>query len=150
MVTTRVQFQSAMRAAAVDLLTDFASDADINLQVYPALPTSFYPPTAYVERINERALFTGPTQRQRTVEVSVIVLFRLFAENERGDAAVQRDEFIDGFSDWVLENFHEPGATELASVSRIDDEPEFVLSDPKRGQITYFAARITLEGYTTN
>lgn len=150
MVTTRVAFQTAMRQAAVDLLTQFASDAGINLQVYPALPTTFYPPTAFVERINERTSFPGPTQRQRFVNVSVIVLFRMFAENERGDAAIQRDEFVDGFADWVLENYHKPGATELISAASVDDEPEYVLSDPKRGQITYFAARITLEGYTSN
>jgi hypothetical protein len=150
MVTLRVAFQTAMRQAAVDLLEAFAADAGIALQVYPALPTSFYPPTAFVERIEESTTFPGPTQRQRLVRVAVIVLFRTFAEGERGDAAIQRDEFVDGFADWVLENYHKPGPTELISGTRVDDEPEYVLSDPKRGQITYFAARITLEGYTAN
>lgn len=149
MVTTRVAFQTAMRAAAVKLLKDYADDSDLALQVYPALPTSFKPPTAFVERIDETTTFPGPTQRQRFVRVSVIVLFRTFAEGERAEAAVQRDAFIDGFSDWVLENFHEPGDTELISGVAVDDEPEYNILGP-RGQITYFAARIRLEGYTGN
>jgi hypothetical protein len=150
MVTTKVQFRTAMRKAAVDLLKAYADGSMDNLQVYEALPTSFYPPTAFVDRIDEVASFSGPTQRQRTLRVQVVLLYRLFAENERGDAAAQLDAFVDGFSDWVLENYHQPGPTELISVTRIDDEPQFVVQERDRGKITYFAARITLEGYTGN
>lgn len=149
MVTTRVAFQTAMRAAAVKLIKDYADSVNLSLQVYPALPTTFRPPTAFVERIDESTTFPGPTQRQRFVRVSVVVLFRTFSEGERADAAIQRDAFIDGFSDWVLENYHEPGPTELISGTAIDDEPEYNILGP-RGQITYFAARIRLEGYTAN
>jgi hypothetical protein len=79
----------------------------------------------------------------------VVVLFRTFAENERAAAADQRDAFADAFSDWVVERFHQPGPTEMVSAARFDDEPEYVINGP-RGQVTYFAARITLEGYTAN
>jgi hypothetical protein len=149
MVTTRVAFQTVMRQAAVDLLHAYAEDVGISLQVYPALPTTFHPPTAFVERVDERVSFPGITQRQRTVSVSVIVLYRLFSDGERGDAAAQKDAFIDGFSDWVLENFHQPGPTELISAAQFREEPEYVINGP-RGQVTYFATRITLEGYTAN
>lgn len=149
MIPTKLAFQTAMRQAAVDLLEAYAQSASINLQVYPALPTTFQPPTAFVERIDERTSFPGMTQRQRTVAVSVVVLYRLFAQGERAAAAEQRDAFVDGFSDLVLEQFHQPGPTELISAARFDDEPEYVIQGP-RGQVTYFAVRITLEGYTAN
>jgi hypothetical protein len=150
MVTTRVAFRTGMRKAAVDLLQAYAQSAGLSLQVYPTLPTSFAPPTAFVERINERDIvLEGITQRRRYVTVSIILLYRLFAENERGDAAVQLDSFLDSFNDWVLESFHEVDGTSLVNVSGIEDQPEYTISGA-RGAITYFAARITLEGYTAN
>lgn len=149
MVMVRVAFETAMRRAAVELLEAYAADADIGLQVYPALPTTFRPPTAFVERMGETQTFPGPVQRQRLVRCEVVVLFRIFAEGERLAAAEQRDAFVDGFSDWVLEHFHQPGPTELISSARIEDEPQYAINGP-RGVITYVAARIMLEGYTAN
>lgn len=150
MVTARVQFRTAMRAAAISLLQDYAQSASVDLQVYKALPTTIRPPTAFVERLTESATFPGPTQRQRLVRCSVIVLYRLFVEEERGPAAEQLDAFLDGFADWVLENYHEPGPTELISGTTLEDIPEYVVQRGRGPAMTYFAARITLEGYTAN
>ena len=36
--------QASLRAAAVTLLTDYAADANVRLQVYPARPRSINPP----------------------------------------------------------------------------------------------------------
>jgi hypothetical protein len=155
MVLARVHFRTAMRAAAVQLLTDYAADSSSGLaagalQVYPTIPTSIHPPTAFVERITEQQTFPGPTMRQRFVVARVIVLWRLFAELERGDAVAQLDDFLDGFSDWALYHFHEPGPTELISSARVDEDPYYQVQDANKGVRTYYAGRIDLEGYTGN
>jgi hypothetical protein len=154
MVTTRVQARTAIRQAAIDLLNAYASDAEMQLQVYKALPTTIRPPTAFIERIDEVASFPGINQRQRTLQCQVVLLFRLFVESEREAAADQQDAFIDAFMDWVEDRFHQPGPTELISATRVRDEPEYVVlrraPDGRTSQVTYFGARITLEGYTAN
>jgi len=152
MVTVRVPFRAAMRAAAVSLLSDYVDDAnlDARVQIYRTIPTTIVPPTAFVERVSENQTFSGPTQRQRFAVARVVVLWRLFSDGERGDAVDQLDAFLDGFTDWVLEHYHEPGNTEIISSARIDDDPYFVLNDPTKGVRTYYAGRVDLEGYTGN
>lgn len=158
MTLTRVQMRGAMRDAAVSLLEGWAASSDSGLtvagqsrlQVYRTVPTSINPPCAYVERISERQTFPGPLMRQRTVVARVLVLWRLFAELERGDAVDQLDLFLDGFSEYVLHHYHEPGPTELISSAVIDEDPYYVLRDPTKGDRTYYAGRIDLEGYTGN
>lgn len=153
-MVTKVAMRAAMRTASVSLLEDYIADANppYTVQVYRTIPTSIHPPTAFVERVSETQLFTGPTQRQRSMTARVIVLWRLFAELERGDAVDQLDAFLDGFTDWALTHYHEPGPTELISTARIDDDPYYQVADSaKGGQLrTYYAARIDLEGYTGN
>src|SRR4029077_2805495 len=100
------------------------------IQVYRTIPTTIHPPTAFVERISETQLFTGPTLRQRSVTARMIVVWRLFAEMERGDAVDQLAAFLDGFTDWCLHHYHEPGPTELISSARIDDDPYYTFNDP--------------------
>lgn len=151
MVTTRLAFQTAMRAAAVQLLTDYAASVpSLGLQVYRTLPTTIRPPTAFVERMDETTSIPGITQRQRSVRCSVIVLFRISAAGERGSGVDQRDAFVDGFADWVLENFHQPGPTELIAGIRTEDAPYYVVPGPRGEQISYEGVRIVLEGYTAN
>jgi hypothetical protein len=157
-VLARVQFRTAMRAAAVSLLqayiaapvADGGAEMPGKLQVYPTIPTSLHPPSAFVERITEQQTFPGPTMRQRFVVARVVVLWRLFAELERGDAVAQLDAFLDGLSDWVLYHYHEPGPTELISSARIDEDPYYTASDGNKAVRTYYAGRIDLEGYTGN
>lgn len=142
-----VDMHAAVRGAVVTLLRQYGESADIGLQVYPALPTRITPPTAYIDRLTERVDQVGITLYQRFVQAQIVVLFREFAGGERADAALQKDAFCDGFLSLVEQSFHATGPTTLLRPVRVDDNPEFQLADPKRGVITYFAARITVEGY---
>lgn len=138
-------FSAAMREAAVTLLKDYAQSVDLKLQVYPARPRSIHLPTAFVERMSESIEYTGPTYRQRTPRVDVMVLHGLYDGLE---AVTQRDAFVDGFLDYVTDRVHAAGDdTTIAGVS-VEDEPEY-LSDwmPPGEQRVYFGTRITLEGY---
>ena len=139
--------QVAYRAAAVQFMSDYASDMDIGLQVYPGRPRTLYPPTAFVDGINET--FTPFVGRydQRTPIVRVIVLFGLF---DSEDAVKQKDEFIDGLVQWVIDRPHAAGANTLIRVSETQDLPDYVPEWlPPEQQKTYYAVEISLEGFAT-
>ena len=145
-LTQRIAFQSAMRQASAQLLRDFAEDTGTPLQVYPARPASIFPPTAFVDRIRERIAYLGPTTRQRTPQADVVVIHGLF---DSKDAAEQRDAFVDGFLDWVLDRYHAAGANTLVAVVATEDDPNYVPDwlPPKNGtQPMYYATLIQLEG----
>ncbi len=144
MPALRIAFQTAMRAAAVTLLTDYAFDRSIKLQVYPARPRSIAPPTAFVDKITERIVYIGPQLMQRTPTVEIVVLHGLF---DSQDAANQRDAFVDGFLDWQADRFHAAGPNTLIGGVSIEDDPEYVPTwQPPEVQRTYYATRIGLEG----
>lgn len=136
--------QAAMRAAAVQLLKDYAADADVRLQVYPGRPASVNPPTAFVEGIRESVEYTGPTLRQRTPVAEVIVIHRVFDSKEAVD---QKDAFVDGFLDWVTDRYHAAGTNTLIAVRDTEDLPTYVTDWlPPENRLVYYATRITLEG----
>ena len=143
---TTIPFQAQMRAAAVELLREYAAGAGTNLQVYPARPMQLYPPTAFVEAINEDTVFSGPKNRQRTVRAECLVIHGTFDTKEAAD---QRDVFVDGFMDYVTDNREAAGdATTIGSISTVDVpvyNPDWG-SDLQRNT-SYYATRITLEGY---
>ena len=66
---------------------------------------------------------------------------------DSGEAAIQRDAFVDGFIDWAMDNFHGAGAATAIWANSVEDLPDFV-NDwmPPAEQKTYYATRITLEG----
>jgi len=144
---TTIPFQTLMRKAAVDLLTEYAAGAGIKLQVYPGRPKSLYPPTAFPDSIREETVFTGPVQRQRTVTVELLVLWGLFDSKEAVD---QRDAFCDGFADYVTDHRDQADPhTVLAGVA-FQDAPAFVPDwVPEDQQVTYYATRIAVEGYAS-
>ena len=138
----RIAFQTLMRAACVQLLTDYKAVSGVGMQIYPARPRSVAPPTGFVDAINERISYTALNQRQPTAEV--IVIHGLFDSKEAAD---QRDAFVDGFIDWVLDNIHEAHAATTIAVTDVDDLPSYVPDwMPPDLQRTYYATRITLEG----
>lgn len=138
----RYALQAAMRAAAVDLLNDYASSASLKLQTYPGRPATLYPPTGFVDGIRETITYTA--LHQRTPTVDVIVLFGLY---DSADAVAQKDAFADGFLDWVMDRFHAAGANTLLAVTEIEDLPTYVNEwVPPERQKTYYAMRIALEG----
>lgn len=140
--------QAAYRAAATQFLTDYAGFAGIKLQMYPGRPRTLYPPTGFVDLITEQ--FTAFTEHyfQRVPSVQVIVVHGLF---DSMDAVNQKDAFVDGFVQWAYENPHAAGPNTLISVSETADIPDYVPEwVPPAEQKTYYATRITLEGFGTN
>ena len=149
-MTVRTPFRANMRAAAVDLLTDYAASTTpaLKLQIYRGRPASVRPPCAFVDRIAESVAYFGAEIRQRTPRVDIVVLHGLF---DSGEAVDQADAFADGFLDWCTDNYHEAGADTLQAAVAIEDEPTFVTDwlVPEK-QRTYYASRITLEGFAAD
>lgn len=147
LMVLRVAFRTDTRAAAVELLTDFAAQTSpvMTLQVYPGRPRSLNPPTAFVDAVRESYAYSNVTWRERTATLDLIVLWGLFDSKEAVD---QADAFADAFLDWVTDRYHAAGANTTVAVTAIEDEPAYV-NDwmPPSEQRTYFATRITLEGF---
>jgi len=140
--------QAAYRQAAAAFLQDYAGYAGVTLQVYPARPRTLFPPTGFVDRITET--YTSFTERtfQRVPLVTVVVVFGLF---DSKDAADQKDAFVDGFVDWSYAHGHESGPNSLIRASEAEDLPDYVNDwAPPEQQRTYYAVRITLEGFDSN
>jgi hypothetical protein len=139
----RYAMRQAMRTAAVALLNDYAASDSLNLQVYPGRPRSFYPPTAFIDAINEPEItYTG--LRQRKVQVEIILVHGLY---DSAEAALQVDEFMDEFLDWVTDNAAESGPATLSAIISTEDIPAFVPDWlPEDEQKSYYATRVTLEG----
>lgn len=146
MTITRVNFHAAMRGAAVTLLTSYKTSAGINLQIYPGRPKSVYPPCAFVDRMTGSDTPTGPAMRQQNIGVEVVVLHGLY---DAADTVAQRDDFMDGFGNYVIEQYHAAGARTLITAASYEDDPNYV-PDWIEEQRTYYATRITLEGFANN
>lgn len=141
--------QASMRAAAVQLLTDYAADQELKLQVYPARPRSLFPPSAFVDKVNERLEWSGTGWPQRTVTAEVLVVHGIFDTKEAAD---QRDAFVDGFVYWVADNFDAAGANTVAALTAVDDDPAWTpdwrpANTANGPEPIYYATRLTLEGY---
>ena len=140
-----MSFRTDLRAACVQLLTDYKTDANIKLQVYPGRPRSIAPPTAFVDTIREAIAYSGPTQYQRTPTAEVIVLHALFDSKEAVD---QADAFVDGFLEWVVDRYDAADENTTIGITEVDDDPTYVPDWlPPAEQKTYYATRISVEGY---
>jgi hypothetical protein len=138
-----------MRAAAVDLLTDYAATAGVRLQVYPGRPASLYPPSAFPDKITEQIDYMAASYvRQRTCRVEMLVVFGLFDSKEAVD---QKDAFVDGFLDWCSDNVHAAGANTTIGLVSVEDEPAWTPdwnpANLKGALGIYYATRLTLEGF---
>jgi hypothetical protein len=136
--------QAAMRAAAVALLTDYAADAEVKLQVYPGRPKTINPPTGFVDAITE-TLDHSTNLTKRIPSAGIVLVHGIFDTKEAAD---QKDAFMDGFIDWAESRFHAAGANTLVAVADTEDIPNYVPEwMPPERQLVYYATRITLEGY---
>ena len=138
--------QAATRAAAVTLLDDFNATLlpSRKLQTYRARPASIRPPTGFVDTVSESIAYVGHLM-QRTPRAEVVVIHGLF---DSGDAADRKDEFVDGFVEWVRDRIHAAGANTQIQVTGTEDVPNYVPDWlPPEQQRTYYASLITLEGY---
>lgn len=146
-MVTRVAFQTAARAGAVQLLEAYRAAAGIGLQVYPGRPRSVNPPAAFVDGIGEALTEYTITTRQRVPRVEVIVLHGLF---DSADTVAQRDAFVDGFLDYVADNYHAFGANTLVAGVSVEDIPVYVPDwQPPELARTYYGTRIILEGFAS-
>lgn len=140
-----MSFAAATRAAAVSMLEAYKASVDIKLQIYPGRPASIYPPTAFVDRMDESIEYRGVVLFQRTPEVDVLVLHGEFDSLE---AVTQRDAFVDGFLTWVANNVHAAGANTTIGLVAVADEPTYVPDWlPQERQRIYYGTRLTLRGY---
>jgi hypothetical protein len=144
---TTIPFQTLMRAAAVDLLTAYAAGASLKLQVYPGRPRTLFVPSAFPDLMREATVFTGPTQRQRTVTVEIVAVWGLF---DSAEAVAQRDAFCDGFADYVTDHRHQADPHAIIGGVAFQDIPNFIPDwIPPAEQASYYATRIALEGYVS-
>lgn len=141
-----VPFRTQVRAAAVELLEDYAAAENLSLQVYRARPRSINPPTAFIDRIVDPPIdYLGPQNLQRTTSVEIVILHGLF---DGGVAVDQADVFVDGFLRYVAGQVHAAGANTTIAVIEAADESTYVPDWlPPDLQRTYFGTRLTLEGY---
>lgn len=146
MSVTRIPFSAAMRDASVALLKSYALAAGVTLQVYRARPASLQPPVAFVDRMSETMTYPAAVSwRQRTLQAEVLVLHGIF---DSGDAVDQRDRFVDGFLDWVTDNVHAADPNATVGLVAVEDDPAYVNEWMKpEQQRTYYATRLTLEGF---
>src|SRR5689334_19620537 len=143
---TRIAVQAQARAGAVQLLRDYAAEANIRLQVYPARPRSINPPTAFVDVMRETLTDTTGRNRERRPVVEVLCVWGTF---DSADTASQRDDFVDGFLDWVADNPYAFGANTLQEAVTVEDDPVFIPDwVAPENQKAYYATRISLEGFT--
>lgn len=145
MTVTRIAFRTEMRSAAMSMLTAFAADASIKLQIYRGRPRSVMPPCAFVDTISEDFEYSNVSWRMRTASLEVVVLHGLF---DSGEAVDQADALADEFLDWVTDNLHAAGGNTTVAVRTVTDDPTYVPDWlPPDLQRTYYATRITLEGH---
>ena len=141
---TRIAFHTRLRDAIVTLLTSYGTSAGINLQVYPGRPMSIFPPTAFVDRIDETINYTAAL-RQRHPVAQVVAIWGLFDSKEAAD---QRDAFVDAWLDSVTDDPDAANAATLIELNNISDEPVFVPdwgSDIQKNTV-YYATRFFVEG----
>jgi hypothetical protein len=139
--------QADMRAAAVTLLGAYAAAASLKLQVYPGRPRSVSAPCAFVDRMTATFETIGISLTQTTPRCEVLVLHGLF---DTKDTTEQRDAFVDGFTAYVQTQVHAAGANTLIAAVSVEDEPDFTTDwMPLEQQRTYYASRITLEGFAS-
>lgn len=143
--------QAAYRAAAVTMLTECAANASVRLQVYRARPMTLVPPTGFVDTMADSLeSFPGTsTLYQHTPLVEVTLVWGLF---DSGEAADQRDAFVDAFHDWTRARPHQAGANTLIGPRNLNDIPVFNPDWGNEAQrnTTYYATRIVLEGFATD
>lgn len=140
-------FQADCRAAAVTTLGTYATGASVALNIYPARPRSVKPPHAFIDVVRETIEYIGHTMK-RTVQVDVVLLHGLF---DSGEAVAARDAFVDGYVDYLRDQqFSAAGANTTFAVVSTEDDPVYVtdwIAPTERSAVTYFATRMTLEGF---
>ena len=140
---SRIAFQTALRAACVSELAKYGNSAGINLQVYPGRPVTLYPPAAFVDRIDETVDYTGLVQRHPVAQV--VAVWGVF---DSKDATEQRDAFVDGLLNQLIDDYHAVDGATLISVTSIADDASFIpdWGSEEQRNTAYYATRFNVEG----
>jgi hypothetical protein len=146
-----------LRAAAVDLLTDYVESLtpQPKFQIYRARPRTVAAPSAFVDVVRETRVYQGVQLVQRTAQADVLILHgprELGGGSfDSGDATDQADAFVDGFVAWVDANVHAIGSNTTIGAVSVEDDPTYVPDwIPINEQMSYYATRIVLEGYAAS
>ena len=145
---TTIPFHKLMRQAVVDLLTAYKTSAGLNLQIYPGRPMSIFPPTIFRDAQPEDQNPAGISTRQRNIHSQWVAVWGTF---DSAEAAAQRDDFVDGFTAYVLGNAHKAGGGTDLYIGPIADLPAFQPDwgpEDQRNTV-YYATRITVEGFAS-
>lgn len=152
-----MSLRTDMRAACMDLLTDYTASVSPppKMQLYRARPRKIAAPSAFIDVVTETRAYFGPQNVQRTVQATVIILHgpRLpdGGSFDSGDSVDQADAFADGFVEWVDANPHAIGPNTTIGVPSYEDDPTYIPDwVPINEQMSYYATRITLEGYAAS
>ena len=130
-------------------LAAYATAQSVKLQTYAGRPATVNPPTAFVDAIRETIVYVGHMM-QRTVQADIVFVHGSF---DSADAADKKDSFVDGYIEYIRDpstGFHAAGASTTLGVVSTEDDPTWVpdwLGRDNGGGRTYYATRITLEGY---
>ena len=140
----RIAFQTKLREACVSLLNTHAAAANIKLRVYPGRPMTLVPPSAFIDRIDERVDYTAQL-RQRHPVAQVVAVWGTFDSKE---AVNQRDAFVDAWLDVVTDDPHEAHANTTVALNQVADEPVFNPDWGSEAQrsTSYYATRFFVEG----
>lgn len=141
--------QADYRKAAVDLIASCATASSVKMQIYPARPASLYPPTGFIDSLEDDLTdFLSPATFQHVPTVNIVLVWGLFDSKEAAD---QRDAWIDAFHDIIRQNYHQAGANTLIRPTKVEDDPAYVPDWlPLEKQRTYYATTITLKGDATD
>jgi hypothetical protein len=139
----RLPQQTAARAGTVALVNGYRTANSLDLgQVYRARPKQIAVPSVFIDRISEDADAFTREESQRTVRVSVRIVWGLY---DAGEAVDQRDAFVDGFYAHVTDNYHAFGGNAECNWIGVTDDPfwtpEWIEGDEER-----YMTEITLEG----
>ena len=146
-----------LRAACVALLTDYVASVvePPKMQIYRARPRTVAAPSAFIDTIRETRVYQGVQLVQRTAQADVVILHgpRLpeGGSFDSGNATDQADRFVDGFVAWVDANVHQIGSNTTIGAVSVEDDPTYIPDwVPPNEQVSYYATRITLEGYAAS
>lgn len=122
------------------LFAGYKSSASSTVQTYGGRPASLYPPTLFIDAINESQIISTRGPRLREPAVDVIAVRGLFDSEEAADA---QDDLVDDFLDYVRAHFDIAGGGTIVQATRVEDLPGFV-PDWIENAPVYYASRVTL------
>ena len=137
-------FQEDVRAACMTTLAAVATAESVKLSTYPGRPATIAPPHAFVNVLRESQDLSGHLL-QRTVQADIVICWGDFDSKA---AVEQKDAFVDAYAIYLRDvpNYASAGPSSVFRVVATEDDPTFTpewLTRPR----TYFATRITVEGY---